>query len=109
MLRWHQPETIEGYTTYHDDSLPNVLYLMPKQPTFRVDEKGRPIFKFLKYREPIERVDTGKKGGGFLIFDVELTIPQVDQDKVKAKFQEHLNASVTAGTKAPTAQIGTIP
>ncbi len=79
MLMLDTAETVEGLTVYSDDASWNTFYILPSTPSFRFDN-GVPMFKFLKYRLPIDRPD-GKKGGGFAFFDVEFTVPD---DKLKA-------------------------
>jgi hypothetical protein len=73
MLRLYPAQTVvvnnANITVYGDDSDPNVYYVMPDQPSFRIDPNtGKPTFKFIKYLMPVDRPD-GSVGGGFLIFD----------------------------------------
>jgi hypothetical protein len=44
------------------------------------------MFKFIKYRLPVDRPD-GKKGGGFAFFDVEFTVPEDQLKAVTAQLQ----------------------
>ena len=74
MLYINNQRVIENIVVYGDDRQFNVFYPVPEKPTFMVDEKGYPVFKFIKYRFPIDRAD-GKKGGGFVVFATEFTIP----------------------------------
>lgn len=87
MLMWDKPEVIEGSTVYRDHADETTYYVLPSQPRFRIDDNGHPVFKFIKYRFPIDRAD-GKKGGGFLIADVEFVVPEDKLDKTKAILQE---------------------
>lgn len=85
MMLFHDRELIEGVTVFADernaaDPAHPVYYLLPEQPRFRLDADGKPVFRFIKYRVPIDRAD-GKKGGGFVIFDVEFVVPE---DKLAA-------------------------
>lgn len=82
MLYIGHTETLEGVQIYGDDKEFNKFYILPEQPRFRVDERGRPIFKFLKYRFPVDRPD-GRKGGGFVAFDVEFTTPDEKLNRIK--------------------------
>ncbi len=79
MLQIEESFTKQGLQVFHDNS-PTKFYVIPEQPRFRLDPNGMPVFKFLKYKFPIERPD-GLKGGGFLIFDVEFVVPE---DKLAA-------------------------
>src|SRR4051794_24411528 len=75
-----RPETgVEGVTVFGDSDKFYVFYILPQQPRYRVDGNGRYSFGFFKYRFPVDRPD-GKKGGGFLLFDIEFV---VDADKLK--------------------------
>ena len=65
--------TVPGVSIYGDDQLPWVFSVLASQPTFRLDDKGRPVFKFIKYRLPLDRPD-GKKGGALVAFDVEFAV-----------------------------------
>jgi len=87
MLSWMKGEEIAGVTTYGDDTDPLLFYVIPNQPRYRIDKDGRPVFKFLKYRNAIPRPG-GRVGGGFCVFDVELTVPEDQLQKVKDKLQE---------------------
>jgi hypothetical protein len=83
MLQIDKVQQIEGVTVYSDHEKINVFYPLPQQPRYRQDPQGRPSFAFYKYRYPVDRPD-GKKGGGFLLFDVEFV---VDETKIPALTQ----------------------
>lgn len=85
-----RPDTgVEGVTVFGDSDAFNVFYILPQQPRYRVDANGRYSFGFFKYRFPVDRPD-GKKGGGFLLFDIEFVI---DADKLK-QVKDALSAMV---------------
>lgn len=105
MLLFDKPDLIDGYTVYPDHASISTFYIMPKQPTFRLDDKGKPVFKFIKYRFPVDRPD-GKKGGGFVIFDVEFTVPEADQDKIRTELQGRLDERFKNSGHKPQAIIG---
>lgn len=109
MLYLNNQRVIENITIYGDDKKFNLFYPIPEQPRFRVDEKGRPVFKFLKYRFPIDR-EGGKKGGGFAAFDVEFTIPDGQMERVKAKLQEEVNTIAQRRNinPVPSVEIGNV-
>jgi hypothetical protein len=109
MLLWHLPEVIEGYTTYPDGSDSTIHYVLPNQPSYRVDREGRLIFNFFQYRNTIQHAD-GQVGGGMLIFDVEFSVPEADLEKIRLKFQERLDQQhAGSGAPVPQAKIGQIP
>lgn len=89
MLLIDKVQTLEGVQVYGDDTDPSTFYLLPQTPRFRLDEQGRPVFKFLKYRTPKKRAD-GSLGGGFIIFDAEFAV----DDKVRDKIMATLNTQV---------------
>lgn len=108
MLLWDKPEVIEGLTTYRDEQDWTMFYVLPAQPRFRMDDNNLPVFKFLKYRFPVDRPD-GKKGGGFLIFDVEFVVPDDKMSAIKEQLQKRITDRWRAAgqtTPAPEAKIG---
>lgn len=109
MLYIGYTETIEGVQVYGDDQEFNKFYVLPEQPTFRVDERGRPIFKFLKYRFPVDRPD-GRKGGGFVVFDVEFTTSPAKLERIKEVLTERVRAEAERRRLAqvPPVQLSTI-
>ena len=107
MLRIDKVEVIEGVTVYGDDALDYVFYPIPEAPRFRVDDKGQPIFKFLKYRMPIDRAE-GKKGGGFAFFDTEFTLTPAQHEAVKAALDSRVAAAHPGSAQPKEAQLGTI-
>lgn len=109
MLYINNQRVIENIVVYGDDRQFNVFYPVPEKPTFMVDEKGYPVFKFIKYRFPIDRAD-GKKGGGFVVFATEFTIPDEKMAIIKSKLQEEVNAIANSEniSPVPEAKIGTI-
>lgn len=110
MLMWDKPQMIEGITVYGDDRSASTFYVFPNTPRFRM-ENGLPIFQFLKYREAIDRpnpVNPNKKGGGFVIFDVEFVVDEDVLEKVKGKLQEQLDARFKNANPKPQVQIGQI-
>jgi hypothetical protein len=108
MLNLYPSQQIEGLTVFGDDYRPDVFYVMPDQPSLRIDEKTqKPTFKFIKYKMPVSRLD-GKRGGGFVIFD---SVFVVSPDKLQ-KIQDELNQQLSdrglkdGSGKALKAQVG---
>ena len=91
MLKIDRQQTIEGVTVYGDDERPQLFYLLPSNLSFRIDDNGKPVFKFVKYRFPIDRED-GRKGGGFVFFDVALEVPAAKEQKIRQQLQGGLDA-----------------
>ncbi|MBA3252447.1 MAG: hypothetical protein H0T66_19570, partial [Geodermatophilaceae bacterium] len=96
MLRIDVYQTIEGLTVYQDDSVPTTHYVLPEQPRFRLDDKGEPIFTFLKYKKPRPKPD-GKNGGGFLVFDVEFTLDDTKREKILDELKRQATSSTFRG------------
>src|SRR5690554_1997290 len=109
MLYINNQRVIEHIVVYGDDRQFNVFYPVPEKPTFMVDEKAHPVFKFIKYRFPIDR-DDGKKGGGFVVFATEFTSPDETMAIIKSKLQEEINARARRLniSAVPEVKIGTI-
>lgn len=97
MLLWDKPETIEGFVTYGDDENNALYYVIPNEPRFRIASNGLPVFEFIKYRDPISRPG-GKVGGGYIVFDVEVVVPDDKMQKIQSKLQERLGRPVQTGT-----------
>src|SRR4030095_3755261 len=99
MLKIDEVQEIEGMNVYPDDSQRHKFYIIPNAPRFRL-EKGKPVFEFIKYRNPVDRPG-GKKGGGFLIFDSEFVVPEEKLPKIKAALDAQLQRE---GLKNPSGQ-----
>lgn len=98
-------QTIENTTVYRDEIRDNVYYLLPEQPRFRIDQTTRlPVFKFIKYRFPIDRAD-GRKGGGYCAFDIEFTVPDDKVARIKEQLQAQLNQRYAGWLNIPQVEI----
>jgi hypothetical protein len=95
--------TVPGVSIYGDDELPWVFYAISSQPTFRMDEHNKPVFRFIKYRLPLNRAD-GKKGGALVAFDVQFAISNTQRDAIIEAKQQEVNAMFADGSP-PTVQI----
>lgn len=91
MLKWEAPEVVNGITTYWDDTDLATAYVLPQTARFRLDDEGNPVFKFMKYKFPIDRAD-GKKGGGFLVCDVAFGVTDEDEEALREPLQERVEA-----------------
>ena len=105
MLAIANRQIIEGHEVFGDTNDPTTFYVIPKSPRFRLDDNGRPIFKFVKYRLPVER-DGGKRGGGFVFFDVAFYVPKDAEDKIRAALQTSLTP---AGGQPPEVKLASPP
>lgn len=100
MLKFGESQIIDGITVYQDDEVPGLFYALPQTPRFRI-ANDKPVFTFLKYREPIPR-DDGSKGGGFLVCDVEFALSETEEQELVKKLQAQLDEkSTTRDLKNP--------
>jgi len=105
MLKIDTSQQIGTVSIYGDDTKDFVFYLLPQGPRFRTDENGRPIFKYLKYREL--RQEGADFFGGLITFDACLAVPDQTLVQVKAALQQQVNAIyVQRGAQAPQVQVG---
>ena len=104
MLQIDKVQQIEGVTVYADHEQINVFYPLPQQPRYRLDALGRPSFSFFKYRFPVDHPD-GRKGGGFLLFDVEFVVDETTLVKVKEKLAEQVAAEANRLGIAPVPDV----
>jgi hypothetical protein len=81
---------VPGQPVYSDDKDEHVFYALPDQPRIRLDEQGKPVFGFYKYRNPVPRPD-GSNGGGLLFFDCEFVLSSDTQQKLITELQTRLN------------------
>lgn len=86
MLHYDKVQTIEGVTVYGDDEKDELFYILPDSPRFRLGDDNKPVFKFLKYRTPVERANVLK--GGYCNFDVEFVVTPEKEQAVKNKLVE---------------------
>jgi hypothetical protein len=101
-------QTLEGVTVYRDETRYNVYYLVPEQPRFRIDQTTRlPVFKFIKYRFPIDRPD-GRKGGGYCAFDIEFAVADDKLARIKEQLQGQLNQYYAGWSNIPQVEIGSL-
>ncbi|MDO8364285.1 MAG: hypothetical protein Q7V88_15445 [Actinomycetota bacterium] len=98
MLRIDRVQTIAGVPVYADDSDPFTFYAMPDSPRFRLDDNNVPVFRFLKYKEPVPRAD-GKNGGGFVFFDCEFVLDEARRAQIITVLEAQVNAALKAGVQ----------
>lgn len=108
MLRIDQTWQVSGVTVYGDDKKFNLFYLLPEQPRYKRNPDGSLAFKYIKYRQAIDRPDGLR--GGYVMFDVELTV----DESLMLPIMEELNQRVQQDPRSsnidppPAAEIGTI-
>ena len=109
MLRIDKVNTLHGLTVYGDSDSDAVFYVLPDQPRLRLDDNGEPVFKFIKYRVPIDR-GGGKMGGGFLMFDAEFAVPSATMAAIKTDLQAQVAAEWANNDRGapPSVTIGQI-
>lgn len=107
MIAFDRSNVMEGLTVYEDHLDPAMFYLLATTPRFRLDDKKKPVFQFIKYKFPVNRAD-GKVGGGFLIFDVEFAVDDQAREKVRGKLQERVNAKFPNANPKPQVQLGSL-
>ncbi|MGB0113402.1 MAG: hypothetical protein WBP59_09305, partial [Ilumatobacteraceae bacterium] len=113
MLKISKQELIDGVTVYGDDQFDDIFYPIPDAPRFRIGDDGSPVFKFLKYRNPIDRPD-GRRGGGFVFFDTEFTFTPQKEASIKETLQTRVQSMAgSPGFRAsapgiPEAHFGTM-
>ncbi len=101
----HEPDA----SIFQDDEEFWRFYVIPGFPTVRVDQNGNPVFLLIKYAlsdDSREADPTLPKGGGYLAFDAELTLPAARLDAIRAELQKAVDeeydrraALVLKGTK----------
>jgi hypothetical protein len=88
MLKIDDLRTLHGYQVNGDDTSPNVFYIFPNSPTLARMDTGGLALRFVEYGQL--REEGGKKFGGFVAFDAELSVPAADQQKIVADLQAEL-------------------
>ena len=104
-------QLLEGLTVFGDSDSFARFYVMPNQPRFRIDsDTKKPVFRFIKYKLPVDRPD-GRKGGGFVVFDCEFVVPDAKLAKIQAALDAQVQKlGIRDGQGQPLkAEIGHIP
>jgi hypothetical protein len=90
VLKIDRQQTIEGVTVWGDSDSHATFYLLSSDLSYRLDDNGKPAFKFVEYRFAVDRPD-GKKGGGYVFFDLSMKIPKEKEDRIRAQLQAGVN------------------
>lgn len=100
-----ESQDIVGQTAYwEDDSNPLQFYALPGEPTLAIRE-GKAVFKYVKYRNPIDRPG-GIKGGGLLVMQAELALPATDEAEIRRRIGDRLRARGISAAQAQNVKIG---
>src|SRR6266849_3784799 len=81
-------------TAYQDDVIFWRYYLIPDYVSIRRDIKGDPVFLLVKYAFDDQDRQQNKnlpRGGGYMAFDVEMSVPEADQKKIVDQLQQDTN------------------
>jgi hypothetical protein len=100
-----ESQDVVGQTAYwEDDTNPLQYYALPGEPTMAIRD-GKPVFKYVKYRNPIDRPG-GIKGGGLLVMQAELALPAKDEAEIRRRIGERLRARNIPASQANNVKIG---
>ncbi len=72
--------TVDGITVYADHADPNQFWYLPGPVKLGRREDNQASFVFIKYKPAV--VEAGVKGGGFLMFDVNLQLERSLEQKI---------------------------
>lgn len=104
MLQIDKVQQIQDVTVYGDDKNDFTFYLVPQTPRFRMED-GKPVFKFVKYREL--RKGGNDLFGGVCAFDTEFVVAPDKLAAVKAELQKTVdNRYQQRGQQPPQVVIG---
>lgn len=110
MLRLDKQE-VDAQTNisyFRDGDNDHLFYPLPKGPRFRLDDRGVPVFKYIKYREAAGNTDPNA-GGGFCFFDIEWVIPSDQLEALKKNLQAQVDSQhPPTGTPSPQVEFGQI-
>ncbi|MEL6530956.1 MAG: hypothetical protein AAFQ27_13420, partial [Pseudomonadota bacterium] len=99
MLKLYDKRTLQGVEVFGDDQKDYLFYPFAEQPTFRVDDKGSPIFKFIKFRSI--KSEAGKQVGGICNFDTEFVVDPKKLKKIEKTLQSEVNKKYEKRGKQP--------
>ncbi|MFO0648803.1 MAG: hypothetical protein U0326_21360 [Polyangiales bacterium] len=81
-------------SVFSDDQDLARFYVIPTSPSVRVNDKGDPVFLLIKYafsdQEREAHPEVGA-GGGYLVFDAELRVPDKRREEITADLQKWVN------------------
>ncbi len=99
MLQLDNVRQMHGYTVHGDHPSDHTFYIYPNAPTFARMENGGLAMRFVEYGQL--REDGGKKFGGFVAFDAELSVPEDIQKKIATDLQKEVDKKYKDAGKTP--------
>src|SRR5688572_19241258 len=102
MLQIDKVQQINDVTVYGDDKSDFTFYLVPQTPRFHLED-GKPVFKFIKYREL--RKEGNDLFGGVCAFDTEFVVAPEKLEPVKQALQNQVNAIYQPRGQQPPAVV----
>jgi hypothetical protein len=79
--------TVDGVTVFSDHADPNQFWYLPSPVALaKRQSDGRPAFTFIKWRPAA--VEAGAKGGGFLMLEANLKLPEDTERSIRAKLRQ---------------------
>ncbi|MGV8989553.1 MAG: hypothetical protein ACOH2H_25370 [Cypionkella sp.] len=104
MLKLDSQDTVGQTAYWGDDHDPLQYYALPGEPTLAIRD-GKPVFKYIKYRVPIDRPG-GIKGGGLVVMQAELALPAKDEAEIRRRIEERLRARGFPANQASNVRLG---
>lgn len=89
MLKIDNLRTLRGYQVNGDDTSDHTFYIFPNTPTLARMVTGGIALRFVEYGQL--REDGGKKFGGFVAFDAELSVPSEDEKNIVVDLQKEVD------------------
>ena len=104
-------KTEDGTTTvsiFQDDAQFWRFYLIPGFPTVRLDQNNNPVFMLIKYNlsdESREENPDLPRGGGYMVFDSELTVKAEHVKEIKKHLQQFVEKEWDRIKNDPNARV----
>ena len=99
MLKIDDIRTIRGYQVNGDDTSHHTFYIFPSGPTLARMPNGGLACRFVEYGQL--REDGGKKFGGFIAFDAELSVPPEDEKNIAVDLQKEVDERFRTRNQPP--------
>jgi hypothetical protein len=107
MMQLDNVRQLLGFQVHGDHQNDHTFYVYPNRPTFARMENGGLALRFVEYGQL--REDGGKKFGGFVAFDAELTVPDDALAKITVELQKEVDAKYKKrGAQPPKVKIAPI-
>ncbi|HSR51435.1 MAG TPA: hypothetical protein VLV83_11445 [Acidobacteriota bacterium] len=81
-------------TIYQDDSQFWKFYVIPDYVSIRRDINDNPVFLLIKYAfsdEDREENPDLPRGGGYMVFDTEMSVPEADESQIRSRLQQRVD------------------